>query len=160
VNYLEWCVKKPNKLLGRTHEQWLEQYTRWLFGPFPYHRKGEPLFVHGNYNARSGCRKQVNLKDGPDSSVTMFEEDPVIVEVMGANFIIGDVNRSDDAIKNDNDIIRALDFEDRMHSKGKVEFKKISDRLFTSLSSCVDQIRTLPFQFSASRHNPYLAQYH
>lgn len=158
MNYIEWCVKKPNKLAGRTHEEWLQEYTRWVFSPFPYNREGTPLFAHGNFNAM-GCRKEINLKDGPDSSVTIFKNDPIILDVMNANFVIGDVNRLGDVIKNDNDIIRALDFEDQMHSQGKVEFKKIDDRSFTDLSTCVEEVRALPFQFSVSKYNPYLGEW-
>lgn len=159
MNYIEWCVKKPNKLAGRTHEEWLVEYTKWVFGPFPYHRKGTPLFAHGNYNPRAGCRKEINLKDGPDSSVTVFTNDPIILNVMDSNFIIGDINRLGETIQNDRDIIRALNFEEEMHSRGKVEFKKINDKSFTDLSSCVEQVRTLPFEFSVSKYNPYLGEW-
>lgn len=158
MSYIEWCVKKPNKLAGLSHEEWLKEYTRWVFGPFPYHREGTPLFAHGNFNAM-GCRKEINLNDGPDSSVTMFKNDPIILDVMNANFVIGDVNRLGEVIKNDNDIIRALDFEDQMHSHGKVEFKKIDDRSFTDLSTCIEEVRALPFQFSVSKYNPYLGEW-
>lgn len=151
-------MKKPNKLAGLSHEEWLKEYTRWVFGPFPYHREGTPLFAHGNFNAM-GCRKEINLNDGPDSSVTMFKNDPIILDVMNANFVIGDVNRLGEVIKNDNDIIRALDFEDQMHSHGKVEFKKIDDRSFTDLSTCIEEVRALPFQFSVSKYNPYLGEW-
>lgn len=159
MNYIQWCVAKPNKLGGLGHKEWLVEYTKWLFGPFPYHRKGRPLFAHGNYNPRTGCRKEVNLVDGPDSSVTIFKNDPIILEVMGVNYIIGDADRSGDTIENDSDIIRALDFEDEMHSRGKVEFKNINDKHFTNLSSCIEHTRTDPFQFSVSKNNPYLAEW-
>jgi hypothetical protein len=159
VNYRNWCVTKPNKLGGRSHKEWLVEYTKWLFSAFPYHRKGEPLFAHGNYNARTGCRKEVNLIDGPDSSVTIFKNDPVILEVIGVNYIIGDADRFGNLIENDSDIIRALDFEDEMHSRGKVEFKNMHDKHFVNLSNFVEQTRTPPFQFSASKHNPYLADW-
>jgi hypothetical protein len=159
VNYIEWCVKKPNKLARRSHEEWLEEYTKWVFGPFPYHRKGTPLFAHGNYNPRAGCRKEINLRDGPDSSVTVFENDAIILDVMDVNYIIGDINRLGDTIQSDSEIIRALNFEEEMHSRGKVEFKKISDECFTDMSSCVEQVRTLPFEFTVSKYNPYLGEW-
>jgi hypothetical protein len=159
VNYIEWCVKKPNKLAGRTHEEWLEEYTKWVFGPFPYHRKGTPLFAHGNFKPRTGCRKEINLKDGPDSSVTIFENDPIILDVINANFIIGDTNQMGETIRSDRDIIRALNFEEEMHSRGKVEFKKINDESFTDLSSSVEQVRTVPFRFSVSKFNPFLGDW-
>lgn len=156
---MEWCVKKPNKLAGLTHEEWLQEYTRWVFGPFPYHRKGTPLFAHGNFNARTGCRREVNLKDGPDSSVTIFTNDPIILDVMNANFIISDIDRLGNIIQNEMDVLRALDFEDQMHSQGKVEFKSISDISFTDLSTCVEDVRTLPFEFLVSKYNPYLREW-
>jgi hypothetical protein len=159
VNYLGWCIKKPNKLAGRTHEEWLMEYAKWTFGSFPYHRKGQPLFVHGNYNARTGCRKEVNLKDGPDSSVTIFKNDPIIVEVIGVNYIIGDADRLGKPIKSEEDIISALNFENEMHSDGKVMIKNIMDRHFTNISSCIDRVRTKIFRFSASKYNPYLQEW-
>jgi len=159
VNYLGWCIKKPGKLAGRTHQDWLMEYAKWTFSSFPYHRKGQPLFVHGNYNARTGCRKEVNLKDGPDSSVTIFMNDPIIVEVIGVNYIMGDADRLGKTIKNEEDIMCALNFEDEMHSDGKVMFKNIMDSHFTDISSCVERIRTKIFRFSASKYNPYLQEW-
>ena len=124
INYKDWCVDKNRRLLGRSPEQWLEEYTKWLFGPFPYHRTGEPLFAHGNVKPGSGCRRQVNLIDGPNNSVTVYEGDPIILEVIGVNFIIGDSDRLGNPIASEMDITTALDFEDQTHSEGKVEFKK------------------------------------
>ena len=155
-DYSKWCLQKPNRLYGRTHEQWLEEYTRWKFGPFPYHRIGDPLFASGNIKPNTGCRRHVNLIDGPDSSIDIYENDPIILEAIGVNFIIGDADRSGNIITNDADILRAFDFEDTMHSKAKVEFKNIDDGNFVNLSRYVEQTRNLPFQFLASNYNPYL----
>ena len=40
-----------------------------------------------------------------------------------------------------------------------MEFTNINDKSFTDLSSCVEQVRTLPFEFSVSKYNPYLGEW-
>jgi hypothetical protein len=159
-DYKSWVIKQGNKLKGRSHEDWLEDYTRFLFGNFPYHATGNPLFIHGNIEPGTGCRKQVNLIDGADTSVTIFKNDPIIVEVIGVNYIIGDHDRQGNIIQNEGQIARAFDFEESMHSPGKVGFKKITDVDYTNLSPFVVKTRTsIAFPFEASPYNPYLQKW-
>lgn len=160
VKYDNWFIAKGGRLAGRTHEEWLVEYTKFLFGPFPYHAKGQPLFAHGNIEPGTGCRKQVNLIDGPDTSVTVYRNDPIILEVIGVNYIIGDNDRQGNIIQTESQIGSAFDFEEKMHSIGKAGFKEIGDTSYENVShKVVSPVRTPVFQFEASQYNPYLSRW-
>ena len=158
--YAKWFIDRGGRLAGRTHQDWLVEYTKFLFGSFPYHSKGQPLFAHGNIEPRTGCRKQVNLIDGPDTSVTVYQNDPIVLEVIGVNYILGDNDRQGNIIQTESQISTAFDFEEEMHTDGKVGFKGIKDIKYENVSyKVVRPVRTPVFQFEASQYNPYLSKW-
>ena len=146
ANYKSWCVPYGQDLAGLTHDEWIKEFTKWVFGkqpPYPK-RKGEPMFIHGEMkNNNQPRRDEVNIN----------KNDPIIVHVIGANFVEGDKDRNGKILKTDQDIKAACNAEAHYDDPGTVMFKEAKDKDFTDLSSCVEQLRPEVFEFEADGSN-------
>lgn len=151
TDYKDWCVPYGEKIGGHNHEEWLEEYTKWVFGPSPYpNQKEGSLFVHGDMENSDKLRRE---------NVVIHKNDPIIVNVIGVNFILGEKDGSGNVITNEEELIKCCNREEQMDSPGKVEFKNEQDKSFTDLSSCVEQIRPFPIKFNIDEDNPDLEKW-
>jgi hypothetical protein len=146
TDYKRWCLHYGQKLDNRTHDDWIKEFTRWVFGkqpPYP-NRPGNPLFVHGDMKNNNQPRK---------TEVSIYKNDPIIVHVVGANYVKGDKDRQGNAINSDQEIIDACNAAEHDNQAGHVMFKNVNDKDFTDLSSCVEQLRPEVFEFDADGSN-------
>ena len=151
TDYKDWCIPYGEKLAGRTHEEWVEEYTKWVFGPAPYPKQREgSLFVHADMENSPKARQE---------NVQINKNDPIIVHVIGVNFVIGEKDGSGNLIRNEEDLLKCSNREEQADGPGKVELKNEEDESFADLSSCVEQIRPFPIKFNVDTNNPDLEKW-
>src|SRR5206468_7381203 len=146
TDYKSWCLHYGQRLDNRTHDDWIKEYTKWVFGkepPYP-DRPGNPLFVHGDM-------RNDNLPRREEASI--YKNDPIIVHVVGVNYVKGDKDREGNTINSDQEIIDACNAGEHENQPGHVMFKNVNDKDFTDLSSSVEQLRPEVFDFTADGSN-------
>jgi hypothetical protein len=152
ADYKRWCVPYGQDLDGRTHDDWIKEFTKWVFGkqpPYP-DRPGNPLFVHGDMENNNQPRKM---------QVKIYRNDPIIVHVIGANFVKGDKDREGNILNSDQEIKAACNVEEHDDEPGKVMLKEARDKEFQDLSSCVEQLRPEVFEFETDGSNSDLKKW-
>jgi hypothetical protein len=146
TDYKRWCLHYGQKLDNRTHDDWIKEFTKWVFGkqpPYP-DRPGNPLFVHGDMKNNNQSRRM---------QVSIYKNDPIIVHVVGANFVKGDKDKEGNTINSDQEIKDACNAGEHEDQPGNVQFKIANEKDFTDLSSCVEQLRPEVFDFEVDGSN-------
>jgi hypothetical protein len=144
VSYRQWVQ-------GSGHQQALRAYNDWVFGPNPVFNKGDPnLFIHGEINSPA-VRQE---------AATIDTNTLIVVHVVGANFIIGDKDSSNNDVDADPKVSAACQFSARNEDrKVSVEFKGQADPNWTNLTDLVTEASYPPSNFTASPQNPYLGKW-
>jgi hypothetical protein len=140
INYMEWV--KTSGL-----EEALRAYNDWVYGPNPVNITGQPLFVNGIIGSPAVRSESATINRG----------DPVIVHVIGVNYILGDTDTKGNHIDNDTKIIEACQYSAQNEDLlGSVEFKGKQDTGWTDLTASVAEVSIPPVDFNAHPSNPYL----
>jgi hypothetical protein len=98
-------ILPPNEeLQGLSYSAWQERWIQWALSanPFYGHFPHEPVFAHGRltntYTGESQLRDSseymnilANIEGQPDTSLQIYNDTPIIVNVMGAFYFIGDL---------------------------------------------------------------------
>jgi hypothetical protein len=140
VNYMDWVVTSG-------YEQALKAYNDWVYGPNPANATGQPLFVNGIIGSPAVREESATINRG----------DPIIVHVIGANYILGDTDSKGNSIDNDSKIMQACQHSaENEDFVGSVEFKAEQDPNWTNLTDAVQEVSMTPVNFNADPSNPHL----
>lgn len=135
ANYSKWVETSQGQL-----KRYLKEYNDWVFGARPYpEQKPGMLFVQGKIGSSEVREESHDIKRG----------EPIIVHVIGTNFVIGDKDKRGDEIKDKNDIERACQDEEGDDGCEFVKIKGPGDEDWTSLDQYVDVVRSTPDKFYA-----------
>jgi hypothetical protein len=136
TNYSEWVNTNEGQLKG-----FLKQYNDWVFGADPYPKqKPKMLFVHGSIGSPEVREESHDIKRG----------EPIIVHVIGTNFVKEDRDANGNIINDDNQIIRACQDEEGTDQCDFVKIKGPGDKDWTSLAQHVSVVRSTPDRFDAN----------
>ena len=144
TNYSEWVVKNEGKL-----KAFLKEYNDWVFGDQYYpNQKPGMLFVQGNVNDPTAREESHTVKRG----------EPIIVHVLGTNFIKSEIvsNGIEIGEEEDDKIMRHCRDEEGTDHCDNVRIKGPGDKAWADLDEHVVQVRTSPGNFTASAKNPDL----
>jgi hypothetical protein len=128
----------------------LKEFNEWVFGDEYYpNQKPGMLFVQGNINDPAVRKESHTIKSG----------EPIIVHIVGTNFIRKDRDSSGKEIDDDNKIRRACQDEEGADQCDFVKIKGPGDKDWTDLKEHIVHVRTSPEDFTASANNPDLGKW-
>jgi hypothetical protein len=140
ANYMNW-------VLTSGHQQALQAYNDWVYGPNPINTPEQPLFVNGIIGSPAVREESATINTG----------DLIIVHVIGANYILGDTDSKGNPINTDTEIMQACQHSaENEDFIGSVEFKAEHDPNWTDLTGGVQEVSMTPVNFTADPSNPYL----
>ena len=128
----------------------LQEFNDWVFGDefYPNQKPGR-LFVQGNINNPAVRKESHTIKRG----------EPIIVHVVGTNFIKNDKDSNSKEVDDDNKIGRACQDEEGADHCDFVKIMGPGDKDWTDLNEHVVQVRTPPADFTASANNSDLGKW-
>lgn len=128
----------------------LKEFNDWVYGDEFYpNQKPGMLFVQGNINNPAVRKESHTIKSG----------EPIVVHVIGTNFIKKDRDGSGKEVDDDNRIGRACQDEEGTDLCDFVKIKGPGDKDWTDLNEHVVQVRTSPDDFTASANNSDLGKW-
>jgi len=96
-------LPRNEELQGLSYSAWQERWVGWALSanPFYGHVPREPIFAHGSlvytYIGGSEMREPsefvnilANIEGQPDTSLEIYNDTPIVVNIMGAFYFIGD----------------------------------------------------------------------
>lgn len=135
TDYSEWVIRNEGQLKG-----FLNEYNDWVFGPDPYPNQiPGKLFVHGNIGNPKVRKESHDIKRGQ----------PIILHIVGTNFVKDDKDRNGKKIERDDEIESACQDGERDDAVDFVKIKGPGEKDWTSLAGYVSVVRSQPHRFNA-----------
>jgi hypothetical protein len=145
TDYSEWANKyNEGQLKG-----FLKEYNDWAFGEnHPNQIPGkEKVFIHGLIDSPNARKDEAPIKRGK----------PIIVHVIGTNFVKGDRDAGNRPIENDEQITRACQDDAGNDGVNYVRIKGPGENDWTNLDQYVLTVKSPPNKFTAN--NPDLGKW-
>ena len=136
TNYGEWVNTNEGQL-----KAFLKEFNDWVFSnnPYPSQKPGK-LFLQGKIGDPGVRQESHDINRG----------EPIIVHVVGTNFIKGDNDRRGNRIDDDNQIKAACQDEEGDDGVDFVKIKRQGDTDWTHLDEFVKIVRSSPDDFGAN----------
>lgn len=148
------------QLQGLSYSGWQERWVQWALSANPVysHQPGEALFAHGSliydYTQESQIRCNINASvlGEQDRSIEIYEDTPIVVNIMGAFYFLGDPYDGQ-KLEDSEACINACLKDMRETSRRRCEIKRVGE----NWRQCPQYyVQSRFFSVEVSDRNPYL----